>query len=674
MSLRCQRSTDGVVTLVLSHAPVNAVATPLRAALMNALLDAEEDDSVCAVVIAGNENLFSAGADLVEFGEGRGFDYPSFHAAVLPFIHDMRKPVVAAITGLAIGGGLELALWCHARVTHADAPIGLPETTLGLMPGAGGTQLLPRAIGVERATNLIIAGTVQPASAFEDAALIDEFAPKEDVVAAAGRLALRLAKEGRPFPHLSRKKVVHPELQAFLNSAREQARSRRGFVPGMALATEAIALSAKLQALEGLRVEFEMFRGLVASPEARAIRHAFFAERAASKIDDLAPGTAGRSIERAAVIGAGYMGSGIAHCLARAGIEVYLFDVHEGAAEKAVSSLNAIPELASMSLHAVSSMDDLGDVDLTIEAAVENLSVKQEIFRSLDQVVRAGCILATNTSTLDVNAIAAVTRRPEDVIGLHFFGPAPAMRLLEVVRADQTSHPVLASALQLAKRLRKTAVVARVGPGFIANRIYNRFMEQALALAAEGVRPWQVDFALEAWGWRMGPFRTMDLIGNDVLVKARAPDRELIKGDLLLEHLVAAGRLGRKSGKGWYAYDSAHPHGLPAPDIESMLPAAQRIAADTAIADRCMLAMIHEAVRVLEDGIAQRASDIDLSFLLGYGFPKTKGGPLFHAEEMGLSVVVQKLLALQRETFDPCWTPPALLTSAARNGGKFGRV
>lgn len=673
MSLEIERAGTGILTLTLAHAPVNAVATPLRQALMAALLDAEQDDSVKGVVITGRNGIFSAGADLVEFEQGRAFDAPSFHACLLPFMFGMRKPVVAAINGRAIGGGLELALWCHARVAASDAPIGLPETTLALMPGAGGTQLLPRAIGLERATAMIVNGSVQAASSFAGTDLLDRVVDTSEVVVQARQLALALADGARPLPHLGRKLVRHPQPQGFLEFARAQAKARRDFVPSMLTAIEAVALSMRLPPLEGLHTEFEMFRPLVGSPAARAVRHAFFAERGASRIDGISSSAEPPRIRTAAVIGAGYMGSGIAHCLALAGLEVQVFDVQPGAAARAVERLKEEPKLAGGKLRAAQTLQELCDADLVVEAVVEDLGVKQALFRQLDLVVGATTILATNTSTLDIDAIAREVSRPGRVIGLHFFGPAPVMRLLEVVRGGATEDPVLRAAMDLAKRMRKVAVVSRVGPGFIANRIYSQLMDQALSLAGLGVRPAQIDTALERFGWRMGPFRTMDLIGNDILVRAREPGSRQTPGHHLMDRLVESGRLGQKSGKGWYDYSTDARQGSASPEVERLMTSDLTMPAGD-IVDRCMLAMINEAAAVLESGIAQRAADIDICFLLGYGFPRLKGGPMFHAEESGLPVIVQKLTALHHQTGDDSWNPNELLVRGARGNGRIQRT
>ncbi len=670
MSLDIERADTGVLTLTLAHAPVNAIATPLRHALMNTLLEAEEDDAVAAVVITGRSGIFSAGADLVEFEQGRSFDAPSFHASVLPFMFGMRKPVVAAINGRAIGGGLELALWCHGRVAAEDAPIGLPETTLALMPGAGGTQLLPRALGLERATALVVSGAVGPARGFAGTRLLDAVVPAAEVLDTARALALRLSGAPRPLPHLGRQSVEHPQAQGLLEFARGQARARKDFVPSMLTAIDAIALATRLPALEGLQTEFEMFRPLVGSPAARAVRHAFFAERLAPRIDGLAAPARPLAPRRAAVVGAGYMGGGIAQCLAEAGLDVQVYDAKPGAAAQCVQRLLAEPRLAGRSLQAAESIEALGDVELVVEAAVEDLAVKQELFRQFDRHIRPDAILATNTSTLDIDAIAGVVSRPEQVVGMHFFGPAPVMRLLEVVRGEATSAAVLSTVMDLARRMRKVPVVSRVGPGFIANRIYTRLMDQALLLAGSGVRPQQIDAALERFGWRMGPFRTMDLIGNDVLVRARAPGLALNAGHRLMDRLVEAGRLGQKCGKGWYDHPAHARQGAHSAEVDSLMPAALAMPADD-ITDRCMLAMINEAAHVLESGIAQRASDIDLCFLLGYGFPRLKGGPMFHAETTGLPVIVQKLRALRRETGEERWAPNGLLVHGARTDGRI---
>lgn len=673
MSIEISQLSDGLLLITLANGPVNAVATPLRRELMAALDQAEQDENVQAVVITGRNGMFSAGADLLEFEQGKGFDHPSFHASVLPFLFGMRKPVVAAINGRTIGGGLELALWCHARVAVPDAMIGLPETTLALMPGAGGTQLLPRALGLERATAMIVSGTVVPARTLADSRLLEVVVPESELLARACTVARTLASGPRPLQHLGRLQVQHDESQGFLSFARSQAKSRRDFVPGMLTAIDAIALSLRLPALEGLSAEFEMFRPLVGSPAARAVRHGFFAERAASRIDDLPADTATLPLRRAAVVGAGYMGAGIAHCLAQAGLEVLLYDAQPGAAAQASERLQAEPKLVGCDIRAVQTLSALTDVDLVIEAVVENLEVKQALFRELDGVVRPDAIFASNTSTLDIDAIAQVLSDPARFVGLHFFGPAPVMRLLEVVRGAATSATVLSSVMALAKRLRKLPVVSRVGPGFIANRIYTRLMSEALALVGAGVRPAQIDSALERFGWRMGPLRTMDLIGNDVLVRARMADQALNAGHRLMDQLVEMGRLGHKSGAGWYDYSTDARQGRASPVVEAMLPVTSRLSA-AEITERCMLALTNEATAVLGEGIAQRASDIDLCFLQGYGFPRLKGGPMFYAQELGLPVVVQKLRHLQRETGDARWAPHELLVYGAGGNGRIERI
>lgn len=675
MNLDIRLTPDGVLTLALSHPPVNALSHSLRAALQHQLERAEQDPDVRAVVITGNDRLFSAGADLQELASGRSFDPPGFQAVTLPFLLGMTKPVVAALSGLALGGGLELALWCHARVAAPEAKLGLPEVTLGLMPGAGGTQLLPRALGLERATSMILAGSVMPAKAFEGTPLVDEYAPREEVLASAQRLALRMAHRGEgslmSLPHLARLAVEHSQPQGFLAFARAQASARRDFVPSMLTAVDAIALSLKLPALEGLAAEFEMFRAVAGSAQARAIRHGFLSERRCAQVDDLPEGIPVRRIRQAAVVGAGFMGSGIALCLARAGMAVKVYDQRPQALSSAVEALQA--QLGTTTrIEAAMTLNDLAQVDLVIEAIVEDMAAKQALFEELDRILVPGAILATNTSTLDIDALASVTRRMPDVVGLHFFGPAPVMRLLEVVRAAATSPEVLATSLDLARRIGKVPVVARVAPGFIGNRIFDAMLSEALELVALGVPPADVDAALERHGWRMGPLRTMDLIGNDVLVKARSADAPRGAGVLLQERLVSEGRLGQKTGAGWYRYTGKGGRKAePDPALEAWLaPEDRALAGDLdGNARRCMLALINEAARVLGDGVAQRASDIDVTFLLGYGAPRQRGGPMHEAEEWGLANVVQALRGLERETGDRRWSPaPMLLRCASESG------
>jgi len=675
VTLDVRLTPDGVLTLTLSHAPVNALSSSLRGALQRQLERAEQDAAVEAVVIAGNDRLFSAGADLQELADGRSFDPPAFQTATLPFLLGMTKPVVAALTGLALGGGLELALWCHARVAAPDAKLGLPEVTLGLMPGAGGTQLLPRALGLERATSMILAGSVMPAKAFEGTPLVDEYAPREEVIASAQRLALRMAHDAKsvsaPLPHLARLSVKHPQPQGFLSFARAQSRARRDFVPSMSTAVDAIALSLRLPALEGLAAEFEMFRAVAGSAQARAIRHGFLSERRSAQVDDLPDGIPVRPIRHAAVVGAGFMGSGIALCLARAGIAVTVYDQRPQVLSSTVEALRAQLGTAA-TIEAAATLDDLSQVDLVIEAIVEDLTAKQALFEDLDRILVPGAILATNTSTLDIDALASVTHRTSDIVGLHFFGPAPVMRLLEVVRTATTSPGVLATSLDLARRLGKVPVVARVAPGFIGNRIFDAMLAEALELVALGVRPADVDAAVERRGWRMGPLRTMDLIGNDVLVKARSPDAPRGPGVLLQERLVAEGRLGQKTGVGWYRYSGKDGRKAePDPALEPWLPPEDRaLAGDLdGNARRCMLALVNEAARVLGDGVAQRASDIDVTFLLGYGAPRQEGGPMHQAEELGLANVVQALRRLELETGDRRWSPAPMLQQCASESG-----
>lgn len=708
-AIRSSLGADGVLLLEMAHGPVNAVALPLRRALLAAFEAADGDPQVKGVVLTGRDGVFSAGADLVEFDEGRAFDPPSFHADVLPFLFGLRKPVVAALNGRAIGGGLELALWCHARVARPDAPIGLPETTLALMPGAGGTQLLPRALGLERATTLIVSGAIEPASTFVDTPLIQALAPAPTLIDTARRLALALAVGEQPLPHLGHLAVAHPGAEGFLAFARSRTRARRDVVPGMLAAIDGIAMSLAHPALDGLRAEFELFRPLVGSPAARAVRHAFFAERRAPRVEGLAPppaaAPAAKGLARALVVGAGYMGAGIAHCLAQAGIVVSVHDAQPGAAARCVRQLQAEPALAQARLAAVETLAEAADVDLVIEAVVEELGVKQALFRQLDEAISPHALFASNTSTLDLDAMAGVTRRPTQVIGLHFFGPAPRMRLLEVVRGARTSDDTLRIALALAQRMRKLPVVARVAPGFIANRIYASLMTEALVLVGQGIAPERIDSALEGFGWRMGPFRTMDLIGNDVLVKGRLPGATLSPGDRVQDLLLDLGRLGQKAGIGWYDYDPATRQPRPSAAVRALLPVAtangpaasigrasgapasgpmtsgsnttsgpspRSPAGDPqAIVERCMLALINEACRVLDDGIAQRASDIDLCFLQGYGFPRLRGGPLFHAMEWGLPVVRQKLESLLRETGDRHWQPSPWLARAIAADGRL---
>ncbi|MFJ4387006.1 3-hydroxyacyl-CoA dehydrogenase NAD-binding domain-containing protein [Pseudomonas sp. NPDC089408] len=659
---------DGVAVICLDNPPVNSLALKIRKALFKAISDAQEDSRVVALVISGSGDGFSAGGDLVEFAGNETFAAPELSSMLIGCIETSAKPIVAAMHGFALGGGLELALACHGRVADPTCKVGLPETTLGLLPGAGGTQRLPRAVGLEQATNLIINGTVLAASALAESSLFD--ALSETTVERAAQLALQLVARGAPWPLLRHQRVNHSNPEGFLAFARQQAKASRHSNSAIPLALDALGLSVGTDFDSAIVQEQGLFRRQLADPASLGIRHAFLAERLAPRCGvDMSGST--QAIDEVIVIGAGFMGKGIATCFVRAGYLVKLFDSAQGTAQKAVSELMAQLGCPAAQLTAIDSYTAMASADLVVEAAAERLEVKQSIFAELDRHCKTEAILASNTSSLDLDQIARASNRPGRVLGLHFFGPAQVMRLLEVVRGAETDQRVLSTALAVAKRLRKVAVIAKVCRGFIGNRLFDRYLLQALALVNEGVSPYRIDQALERWGMKMGPFKVIDLVGVDLLYGAW----QGVYGpqDIqLLGHLCKADRLGLRCGRGWYRHErgrKAQPDPALAQVITAADPACQ--VSDALIVDRCLLALVNEGARVLEEGIAQRASDIDVVFVLGYGFPAERGGPMYWASTQGLARIERTLRQWAKDTGNEFWRPSALLSDLARDFKDF---
>jgi len=649
-----------VAVLTLNLPPVNVLAMPLRIALSACLEQASRDPAVRTVVLIGAGKVFCAGAELADF-DTDGLDEPSLHATISEQIESMDKPVVAAVHGSALGGGLELALSCHYRLCTPDAKLGLPEITLGFFPGAGGTQKLPRAIGLEAALDLILSGRTVPASAWAGTALVSALA-EGDLLECAVAFALEHA-EARPLPRLRDRRVEHPSAQALLQLARRSAAADRRAWPGTALAIDAIEHSlADFKA--GMRFEIEHFRAQAATEPARALRYGFLARTQARKLAGLAPDAAARPIKRALVIGAGLMGTGIAICFAQAGIPVTLTDRDEAGLARGRATIDSycsaqvrrIGEAEAMALRErfAFTLDERPwrEADVLVEAAFEDFDLKQALLQRMAALAHPAALIASNTSTLDLDALAAGTARPADVVGLHFFSPAQAMPLLEVVRTAHTGDAALATAMALASRLRKTPVVAGVCDGFIGNRILDAYIAQACRLVEEGAWPEQVDAALEAWGFAMGPFRMLDLVGNDVPWAARRHRRArgVAERHGIADALCEQGWFGQKTGQGWYLHAEGARRPQPAPRVHALIETfaagrgiVRRSVAAQQIVQRCLLALINEGARVLGEGIAQRGSDIDVVYVAGYGFPAAKGGPMFQADEMGLVNVLRLL-------------------------------
>ncbi len=648
-----ERIEHGVAVLTMDNPPVNGLGLGLRRGLWTAIERLEADATVRAIVIGGSARAFSGGADIREFGKPEALAEP--HLPMLTQrIEACRKPVIAAVGKLALGGGLELALACHYRVVADDALLGLPEVQIGLLPGAGGTQRLPRALGLAAALQMISSGQPQRAAklaGLPDQALIDAVVPAAELL----DRATAFAQSAHGTPRLSERSVA-PDAD-LLAQARAQAAKLP--YPAPLACVDAVAASLDRPFVEGLKAERAGFQALMRSEASAALRHAFFAERAAAKVPGIEADTPRRAIRRVAVIGAGTMGSGIATACLMAGLPVDLIEpnaeqLKRGKAMVVNHLLTQVQkgrlkaeqaQVMNAALRAQAGDAALAEADLVIEAVFEDMALKQAVFRRLDAVCKPGAILASNTSTLDVDAIAAVTQRPADVLGLHFFSPAAVMKLLEVVRGQATSTEVLATALDFGKRIGKTCVVAGVCDGFIGNRMLEPYLQQALFLLDEGCTPQQVDRAIEAWGFAMGPFRMGDLAGNDVswrVRQQRVKDGKAVRAQPLADALCEAGRYGQKTGAGWYDYAPGSRDALPSQLVELLIDGQRaklgrspRAVSDEEIVDRLLLALGLEGRALLAEGIALRGSDIDLVYLSGYGFPRWRGGPMFELERRG---------------------------------------
>ncbi|HXZ54562.1 MAG TPA: 3-hydroxyacyl-CoA dehydrogenase NAD-binding domain-containing protein [Burkholderiales bacterium] len=681
--------------ITMNNPPVNGLGFDLRREITEGLARAEADAKVKALVLVGSPRAFSGGADIREFGTPKSTAEPNLNT-VVRLVENAAKPVVAAVSGACMGGGLELAMACHYRVAAKGAQIALPEVKLGLMPGAGGTQRLPRLVGAEAALNMIVSGETVLSEKLAGTALFDEMI-EGDLLAGALAFAGKVVAEGRPLKRVRDIKPVLANAEGFFQFARNTVASVAKNFPAPLKCVDAVAASISLPFDEGVRLERELFVQLMQSPESRALRHAFFAERAAAKIPDVPEDTPLRKIAKAAVIGAGTMGSGITATFLSAGIPVALLEakkealdrgqagirnIYEASAKKGRLSAQQVVERMAL-LNPTQSYDDVRDADIVIEAVFEDVAVKETVFRKLDEIAKRGAILASNTSTLDLNQIAAFTKRPEDVVGTHFFSPANVMKLLEVVRGKRTAKDVLATVMALAKKIRKTAVVSGVCDGFIGNRMVEQYLRQALFMLEEGATPRQVDRAVEKWGMAMGPFRMSDLAGNDIgwaIRKRRYRERPDMKYSKIADRLCEQGRFGQKTGLGWYRYEAGRRDAIPDPAVEKMIAdysreigVQRRKVGDEEITQRLILALVNEGAAILEEGIAQRASDIDMVYLTGYGFPVYRGGPMFHADEVGLYNVVA---AMGRFAANPhgdpgFWRPAPLLARLAGEGKRF---
>jgi 3-hydroxyacyl-CoA dehydrogenase len=685
----------GIAVIKFDNPPVNSLGLEMRQALVANLERANADSSVAAIVLIGSGSGFSGGADIREFGTPKAAAQPHL-GTLISRVEDSSKPVIAAIGGVCMGGGLELALGCHYRVGAAGAKIALPEVKLGLLPGAGGTQRLPRLLGADGALNMIVSGATVPSEKLRATPLFDAFTDG-DLLEAALTFARRVVGEKLGPKRVRDIKLKMPNYEAFFQFARNTVKTVAGKYPAPVACVEAVAAAYDRSFDAGIARERELFTALMLSPESAALRHIFQAERAASHILDVPSATPTRAIRKVGVIGAGTMGGGISMSLINAGIPVVMLEMKQEALDKGLATMRknyggalkkgTLTEAAlEQRLGLVTPTLDyaaLSDVDLVIEAVFESMDVKKSVFEKLDQVAKPGAILASNTSALNLDQIAAFTKRPEDVIGLHFFSPANVMRLLEIVRGAKTAKDVLATAMQLAKKMGKVAVISGVCEGFIGNRMIARYGAAAHDLIMAGALPEQVDKALQDFGMAMGPFRMSDLAGLDIGWAARKrrqlefPDRDLSN---VADDLCEQGRFGQKTGAGFYRYAAGSRDPLPDPDVTAIIEkyrkqkgiTPRKVSAQEII-ERCIYALVNEGARIVEDGTAQRSSDIDIVYLNGYGFPVWRGGPMFYADQVGLSEVARALrhIADTSGADKEFWTPAPLLARLADQGTIF---
>jgi 3-hydroxyacyl-CoA dehydrogenase len=685
---------DNVAVITLNNPPVNGMGLATRTAAVAALRRAQDDGAVVAIVLTGAGKAFSGGADIKEFNAPSALAEPSLFTLIAT-AEGATKPVVAAIHSVCMGGGLELALGCHYRVALPGAQIALPEVKLGLLPGAGGTQRLPRVLGLEMALNMIVSGAPVLSEQLASTTLFDEVFPAgTELVPAAVAFAQAIAGV-RPLPKVREMTVDFPDHAAFLQAARTRVQAAAGPFPAPLECVETVAASVTMPFDEGIKFERQRFMHLMQTTESKALRHAFFAERLASKIPDVPADTPTRTIATAAVIGAGTMGGGIAMNFANAGIPVILLETKQEALDKGLATIRKnyentmkkgklTPEKFAQRVGLITGTLDyaaIAGADIVVEAVFEDLAVKETVFRQLDAVMQPGAILASNTSTLDVDKIAAFTRRPQDVIGTHFFSPANVMKLLEIVRGKATAKDVLATTLALSKKLRKTGVVAGVCDGFIGNRMIEQYVRQAGFLLDEGALPAQVDRAAEQFGFAMGPFRMGDLAGNDIgwyIRKRRAIESPGMLYSKTADLLCEQGRFGQKTGAGWYDYKPGDRAAYPSQLVDDMVLAhsaalgvARRTISDTEIVERLVYSLVNEGAQILAEGIAMRASDIDMVYLTGYGFPLYRGGPMFYADTVGLPNVLAAIEHYARGPNGVAWTPAPLLVHLAGEGKRF---
>ena len=683
-----------VAVITLNNPPVNGLGYDTRVGITNGLEKANADPAVKAIVLTGADKAFSGGADIREFGTAKATQEPNL-LSVIRAVETSAKPVVAAIHTVCMGGGLELALGAHYRIAAPGAKIALPEVKLGLIPGAGGTVRLPRVLGVETALNMIVSGepvNSEMLAGLPGQKLFDKMASSpEKLLDEAVAFAKDVAAKGGELPLVRNLPAKHPNGDAYFQFARNMVKGMAKNFPAPVKCVDAVENATKMKFDDALAKEREIFVNLMLTPESAALRHIFAAERAASKIPDVGDDVKPRDVKSVAVIGAGTMGGGIAMNFLNAGIPVKMLEMKQEALDKGLATIRKNYEAQVKKgklkqdkydqrmalLSTTLDYADLKDADLIIEAVFEELGVKEQVFKKLDEVAKQGAILASNTSTLDVDKIAAFTKRPQDVVGMHFFSPANVMKLLEVVRGAKTAKDVLATVMAIAKKIKKTAVVSGVCDGFIGNRMIEQYSRQAGFLIEEGATPQQVDKAIEKFGFAMGPFRMGDLAGNDIgwaIRKRRYQEKPDMKYSKTADLLCEMGRFGQKTGAGWYDYQPGKRDAIPSKAVEDMIEKHRkdqgitpRKISDQEIVERLVYSLVNEGAHILEDGIASKASDIDMVYLTGYGFPIWRGGPMKYADQMGLFNVAESMKRFAQNPRDDAafWQPAPMLAKLA---------
>ncbi len=685
---------DGIAVITLDNPPVNGLGFAVRTGLQTAFQSAANDDGVAALVITGSGRMFSGGADIREFGKSPPEGTPAL-PALIDTIEASEKPVIAAIHGVALGGGCEVTLGCHVRLAAAGSRVGLPEVTLGILPGAGGTQRMPRLVGVPAALDLIVSGKMVPAPKAKALGILDEIV-EGDVVEAAIAIARRMVDERQPIRRASalddRIAEARGTPEIFDDFRKKMARRARGFEAPYAC-VDCIEAAVNLPFSEGLATERARFLTLVASDQSKAQRHAFFAEREVAKIPDVPKDTPTLPVTRAAVIGCGTMGGGIAMNFANAGIPVTVFEVSQEALDTGlgivrknyaatVSKGRLSQEQMDTRLGLISTTvdySDLGEADVVVEAVFEEMGLKKEVFGKLDAACKPEAILASNTSTLDVNEIAAATNRPGQVIGTHFFSPANVMKLMENVRGAKTSPETIATIMKLSKTIGKVGVLVGVCDGFVGNRMLYAYRRQADFLLEEGALPLQIDTVIYDFGMPIGPYAMGDLAGLDVGWRIRqrqaATRPKHLRYSTVADRVCELGRFGQKTGAGWYRYEPGSRTPLPDPVVEDLILSiskeggfTRREITDQEILERCMYPLVNEGAKILEEGLALRASDIDIVWIYGYGFPRYRGGPMFWADLVGVKTIYDVMSRLHDEHGD--WLEPAPLLKRLVEQGK----